>query len=148
MANNNPLVAQGTLNRLRASVLLADAPELDVTASYLGADGIRIALDGDAVARLRSLTGTVPSPEPYINGSVSFALLKSQPLANFYKNRMESNSLVGTITIRPDATPLDPYVFQNCSIKGVGELRLNGTDPAYLVTLEGIYYVNSSLFDL
>ena len=39
MANN--LVLQGVLNRLRGSVVVADAPELNVTAPFLGKAGIR-----------------------------------------------------------------------------------------------------------
>lgn len=43
----NPLIPQGTLNRVRASVVWPSFPNLNVTASYLGRMGIRLSLDGE-----------------------------------------------------------------------------------------------------
>ena len=46
---SNPLVDQGTLNRIRASVEFTDFPELNVTSSYLAKAGISMRLTGESV---------------------------------------------------------------------------------------------------
>jgi hypothetical protein len=148
MANLNPLVAQGTLNRLRGSVIWNTFPQLNVTASFLGPEAIRLALEGESVPYLPTLTGAVTSPEPYMMINMVINLLKSQSLSDAYKQQMESNSLLGSCTVRPDATTLSPYALNNCSIKSVRELSFAGTDAIYAVTIGGYYLVNQSLFNL
>ena len=66
----NPQIAQGTLNRARGSVVVADSPELNVTAPYLGREGISTNFEGDTTARIHTLTGVVNSPEIYMERRV------------------------------------------------------------------------------
>lgn len=61
----NPLVPQGFLNRVRGAVSITDVPALNVTASYLGKDGISMRPDGPATDILPTMTGTVGSQVPY-----------------------------------------------------------------------------------
>jgi hypothetical protein len=143
----SPLIAQGTLNRLRASVVFTDHSELNVTSPYLGRAGIRLSLEGESTLFISTMTGAVTSPEPYMTASLVMALLKSQPLSDAYKQRMELNALLGECTVRPDATPLSPYQLINCAIENVRELNFSGEDADYMVTIKGYYLVNSSLFD-
>ena len=58
---NNPLIPQGTVNRLRGSVIWNDFPQLNVTAPYLGTDGIGFSLDGESTVFLPTMTGAVTS---------------------------------------------------------------------------------------
>lgn len=144
----NPLIAQGTLNRLRASVVWPGFPQLNVTAPYLGKGGIRLALEGESTAFLPSMTGAVTSPEPYMMINLVMELLKSQGLADLYKQQMEQSALLGDGVVRTDSAVLGNYQIVNCAIEGVRELNLAGDDAAYAVTCKGYYFVNQALFNL
>lgn len=145
----NPLVDQGVLNRLKASLVLDAFPALTVTASYLDREGINIRLDGDVTAQLPALTGTVQSPEPYVPVEVMIALLKTQSLAEAYKAQMESNSILGEGSVYPDVSAggISQYQLHNLSIARVGELLFNGTTPLFGVYIRGFYVVNNSLWN-
>lgn len=143
----NPLIAQGSLNRLRASMVVSSDATLNVTASFLGREGISLAIDGETTAMLPTLTGVVTSPEPYQMVTVRVHLLKTQGLAAQYKTAMETDSLIGNITVRPDSAAVPPYTFFNCAIEGVDELKMNGTDAGFVVRLRGAYPINSGLYD-
>lgn len=146
----NPNVAQGTLNRLKASVVLADAPELNVTPPYLGKDMISTALDGPVTTQIDTATGAVQSAEPYQKVTITIHLLKTQALAPAYKARMESNAILGDITVWPDVQPgqgLTPYGFTNCAIQGVREINFNGLDAGWVLMISGYYQINNSLYN-
>jgi hypothetical protein len=146
----NPLIAQGVLNRLKASVVWTAFPALNVTASFLDKEGIQLRLEGEASMQHGTMTGLVQSPEPYIPISVTLALLKTQPLSDAYKTQMELSSLIGDGTVWPDVSMgmgLGSFQLQNMSIQSVGELILNGSTPIYGVTCRGYYLVNSALWD-
>lgn len=143
----NPLVAQGTLNRLRASVFVVDSPELNVSASFTGEGGISLALEGDAVAMIGTMTGRVTSPEPYMNATVSMTLLKTQGLSDLYKQRIESDARIGDVNVTPDSSAHSDYYLTNCAIIAVREMSMAGKDPAYNVVIGGTYNINESLWE-
>jgi len=143
----NPLIDQGTLNRLIASVVIPNFPELNVTVGFLGKEAIRAALAGDATDFIDTQTGGVPSPNPYMRVSVSIHLLKTQFLSGLYKAQMESDSRIGPITVRPDTRAFPVYNFVNCSIQGVDEVNMDGSDPGYRVRIGGYYEINNDLWD-
>jgi hypothetical protein len=143
----NPNIAQGTLNRLVASVTWNDAPELNVIPSFLNRSGIALALDGEATRFFPTMTGVVTSNEPYQMITLRINLLKTQQLAASYDARRRINSLIGTGTVRPDVTPgLQPFDILNCAIESVGELSFAGEDPGYPVVVRGYVSINSSLW--
>ena len=144
----NPLIAQGVLNKARASVTVPTYPNLNVTASYLGADGISFTPTGKSVVYIPTLTGTVRSPQPYMLGEGMIHLLRTQSLAYAYKLQMEYDSAIGDITIRGDTSTMGSWQYYNCSITEVETLRFNGTDAGYVVHIEGYYLVNNSMFDM
>lgn len=144
----NPQVPQGTINRLRGSVVITDFPQLNVTAPYLGRGGIVMRFGGNITARIPTLTGAVNSPEPYQEVTITVNLLKTQGLAAQYKSQIEDNSILGNITVTPDASTLPTYQLVNCSIENVADLNFAGENPDYPVTLVGYYQINSSLFNL
>lgn len=141
-----PLVAQGTLNRLLGSVAFVDAPELNVTASYLGEEGIGLGLEGETTTFINTMTGAITSPEPYQRANITLHLLRTQPLADAFKQRMESNAIVGDLTVYTDSTTLSTYPITNCAIESVGALRINGKDAGFVVSIKGYYNVNSALW--
>lgn len=143
----NPLITQGTLNRLRGSVIIPSHPELNITAAYLGKEGISLSLEGETTLYIPTMTGAVTSAEPYQMCSVSINLLKTQFVSNLYKQRQELLSTIGDITVRPDTSTLGDYPLFNCAIRNVAELSFNGQDAGYRVTLGGYYCINNLLFD-
>lgn len=142
----NPLIAQGSLNKVRASVTWPSFTTLNVTAPYLGKAGIRLTLQGESTLYLPTMTGAVTSQEPYMMIEMVINLIKPQALANLYKQQMETNSLIGDGSVRPDATALGVYQLTNCAIKGVRELDFSGEHEGFAVTIGGYYLTNSSLF--
>jgi hypothetical protein len=142
----NPLIDQGTLNRIIASVSWTSFPSLNVTAPFLNKAAIRLALDGESTLFLPTLTGAVTSPEPYMMITATINLLKTQGLAAQYKAQMELQSKIGDGVVRPDTTILPPYDIVNCAIQTVREMDYGGGDAGWAVTVRGYYNINSSLF--
>jgi hypothetical protein len=142
----NPLVQQGVVNRLRSNIIIPDFPQLNVTASFLGKEGIKLQLEGESTTYIPTLVGGVISQEPYMLCSVMAELLKSQPLADQFKQQMESDAAIGDITVRGDATQLGPYDLTNCSIMSVRELDFSGPSASWLVTVKGYYNINQDLW--
>ena len=91
----NPLIPQGILNRVRASVIWTSFPSLNITAPYLGRAGISLSPEGAATVFLPTMTGAVPSMEPYQKMTLTVNLLRTQMLADLYKQQMETSSLLG-----------------------------------------------------
>jgi hypothetical protein len=145
---SNPQVAQGTLNKLRGSVVIPAFPFLNVTAPFLGPQGISLSFDGQTTTQIPTMTGTVTSPEPYQMVTVSIALLKTQGLASAWETQRQTLSTIGAINITPDTSTLPVYVIQNCAIANVSELSFAGTDAVYMVTVTGYYQINNSLWNL
>ena len=145
----NPLIDQGVLNRLKGSVVWANFPALNVTASYLDKEGINLRLEGEMSMQHGTMTGLVQSPEPYIPVSVVIALLKTQALSDAYKTQFEANSVLGPGTVWPDVTTggVSQFNLHNMSIQSVGDLLFNGTTPIFAVTCRGFYLVNSNLWN-
>ena len=83
----NPLIPQGTLNRLAGSVIWTNFPSLTVTSSFLMPNGITLAFEGVTTEVIKTMTGIVPSPEPYQMVTITLNLLKTQVLANLYEHR-------------------------------------------------------------
>ena len=144
----NPLIAQGTLNRIRGSIVIPNFPALNVTAPYLGREGIRLTLVGRSTIYIPTMTGAVTSPEPYQMVATEVHLLKTQALANAYEVQKQTISNIGSYVVTPDASTLAPYNIVNGSISEVRQLNFDGTDAGYVVTLEGYYLINSTLFSL
>lgn len=142
----NPLIPQGTLNRLRSSIVWASFPNLNVTAPYLGKGSIHISFQGDVTQYIPTLVGAVTSPEPYQQLVLTVHLLKTQNLGAAYQSQILNNSLLGDGTVRTDANGFGSYLITNCAIIGVDEINTDGTDPGYTVRIGGIYYINNSLF--
>jgi hypothetical protein len=143
----NLLVDQGTLNRIRASVVWPSYPELNVTSPYLAKEGIRLSLEGNATDYFGTMTGAVPSPAPYQICTLTLALVKSQPLANLYKSQFELDCLLGLCTVRPDSTTLGIYQLNNVVLESVREMSFAGEEAAWIVTTKGYYLTNAFLFN-
>jgi hypothetical protein len=142
-----PLVAQGNLNRLRGSIIFPDFPSLNITAPFLGPEGINLNPEGVITDVLETMTGTVNSPVPYQMVTVEVELLKTQSFSDLFKQQLESDSVLGDFTVRVDTTTLTSYAINNGSIAMASPGRLNGKNVGFMVTFRGFYLVNSTLYD-
>lgn len=143
----NPLIAQGSLNRLRANVVWPAFASLNIAPSYLGRMGIHLALDGESTQYIETMAGAVTSPQPYMMITLTAHLLKTQQLASLYKAQMELSALIGDGTVYPDAAALGVYQVTNCAIQSVRELDFSGADAGWVVAFRGYYLVNASLWN-
>ncbi len=144
----NPLVDQGVLNRILGSVVWTNFPGLNVTASFLGAEGINFRRTTPATTQHRTMTGVVQSPEPTMEVELYIALLKTQSLSQDYEAQMVANSVLGPGVVYPDvSTGLAQMQLQNMAIRDIGELLFNGSTPLYGVTCSGFYVVNNDLWN-
>jgi hypothetical protein len=143
----NPQILPGTVNRLRASVLWTDFPQLNVTPPFMGKDMISLSFDGESTAFIPAAVGVVTSAEPYLIATFTMALLRTQALANAYKRQWELQALLGAATIRGDSAAMDVWNIVNCAIQSVAPLKFSGEEAVYPVTCKGTYYLNNSLWD-
>jgi hypothetical protein len=144
----NPQQAIGSLNRLIGSVHVNQYPNLNVTAPFLGREGISIGFDGDAIRFIDAMTGMVTSPEPYVAATTTIHLLKTQGLSAAWKAQWYQDARIGPITVWSDTTTLGPFDFNNCGIMRVETLRFNGEDAGFVVSIRGTLYINSQMWDL
>jgi hypothetical protein len=142
----SPQVPLGNLNRILASVVWPGFTFLNVTAPFLGADGVSLTFEGEATQMLPVMVGVVPSPEVYQLATLTISLLKTQFLANLYKAQYEANVLLGNCTIYPDSAALQPYTLINTALTNIRELRFSGQDPTWVVTARGTYQINAALY--
>lgn len=146
--NANPLISVGFINRLRGSITVPSFTALNVTAPYLGKEGISITLEGEGVEYLPAMTAGVPSPVPYQMARIRFPLLKSQNLAAQYKLQYESIAMIGQVNVKGDSSTLPTYSFLNVSIVNNGsDQRYNGDDANFPVELRGMYLINNSMWN-
>jgi hypothetical protein len=148
----DPRTPQGNLNRIKASVVWSSFPNLNITPDYLGSEGISLAFEDVATARIPTMTGIVNSPEAFQTISLTAHLLKTQQLAQLYEEQRQSYTLLGECTVRPDvsnqnAGSIGPYTLLNMSITNIAELHFNGTDAGYRVALGGYMIINSALWN-
>lgn len=142
----NPLIDQGTLNRLLGSVVFLEYAELNITAPYLSQEAISISFSNDAGLLIPTMTGGVNSPEPYQMCDIAIHLIRAQGFSDLYKQQIETDTNVGDFTVIPDSTTLSEYIFVNGIIKGQREVSFDGKQAGLLITLSGIYYVNNDLW--
>lgn len=143
-----PFVPQGTLNRLRSNVVVANYPTLNITPSYMGKRFVKVTFNGSFAELIPTATGGVTSPEPYVMANITIDLLRTQALSATWINQVETQSAIGPITVYPDTTAFPTLTFQNCVVTGVDPAAYDGLDPVVRITLMGIYDANSDLWNL
>ena len=148
--NSNPFVPQGALNRLLGSFSFPDNSQYNITAAFLGSEGMSPNFNGPVTTMLGTMTGAVNSPEPYMLVETSVHLIRSQAFAETYRQAMLSNSNLGHGILRPDVPTGGPglgsFDFVNCNITGVRPFAMTGRDAGWMITITGIWYVNNSLW--
>ena len=144
----NTFVAQGTLNRIRCSIVFADHPELQITASYMGKSMASIAFNDKFVDQIKTATGTVISPEPYVMATVNVNLLRTTTLGQQFLKQIGKTGSLGNATIYSDTNAFPEIDLVNVTVSGFNPSAYDGTDPAIHLALDGVFYVNDSLWSL
>lgn len=144
----NPLVAQGTLNRLRASVTVPGNSALNITPAYMSKQYVTVAFDGNFDNLIPTGTGGVTSPEPYVMATVSVGLLRTQSLSTTWLNQAKTYSDIGAVSIFSDSASFPEIDLVNCIIQHVDPGAYDGMDPVVRLTLSGIFYINNDLWTL
>ena len=143
----NPLVNQGVFNRVRASIKFTQHPELNITAPFLTQDGIDISFQGGAGLLLPTMTGGAPSPQPYQMVEFKIHLVRSQSMAALFKKQIELDTMLGDATCYTDTSTLGDFSLRSTVIKTMQDMSFSGREPGCIISLLGIYDVNSSLWD-
>jgi hypothetical protein len=143
---SNPLINQGSLNRLLGSIVIPGFAYLSVISPFLGKDGISISLEGDASQLHGTMTGGVPSPEPYQMATITANILKTNGLGAAYKLQFETDTTIGNVSVITDTIALPPYDFDTCVLQSVQEVKFDGNQPGMVIKIRGIYRINSAAF--
>ena len=144
----NPQIAQGVLNRIRGNIQIASFAALNITPSFLGANGFTFTRSGPATTMIDTLTGRVGSPEPFQPVDVEIHLVKSQALATAWETQLQNLSIIGDITVFTDSAVQPTYSFTQMTIQNVGPIAVNGKSVEYMLTLTGTYIINNGLWAL
>lgn len=139
-------VALAPLNRLRASVVFADFPELQIISTGLTREGVNISFQGDASQNLPAMTGLVASAEPYQVATITIHAVRSQAIAAAYKAQIEANTYLGSINVITDAANLPDYPIENGVLLGVEALSFDGNQAVFIIRISGSYRVNSEMW--
>lgn len=142
----NPLIAQGSLNRIRGSINFVDNTELNITAPYLGKEGINISFDGDQTLAIPTMTGLVTSPEPYQIMTLTAHLLRTQSLSNIWYSFIQQTTLCGDFVVTTDSIAFPTIYVNNGFIKTTAAMLANGTAADYTVELGGYILLNNQLW--
>lgn len=144
---NNPLVPQGTLNRVRVHVVVPSFASLNVTSSNMGRSFAKLSFEGPFVEQIGTGTGVVNSPEPYVMATITMNILRTQAIASAWKAQAQATSVLGNVVIHSDTSAFPAITLANTSIRDIDPGAYDGTDPVVRIDLRGTYYVNNNLWN-
>lgn len=143
---SNPLIPLAPLNRIRASIVVASYPTLNVTASYLGKRGVSVDFGGEFTQMLDVMTGEIPSPEPFVPLDVRVSLIKTLALSGLWIAQAQLQTNLGNLTVHPDSSAFPDFDIFNASITRINAMAFDGSEPVCDITLRGYYPLNSALW--
>lgn len=144
----NPLITQGTLNRVRASVVVPSYSSLNIISSFMGKGFVTVTFDGNFSELIATGTGGVSSPEPYIFCNVEVDLLRSQSLASDWLTQGQATSNLGDVHIHSDTSAFDAVQISETQIINIDPGAFDGMNPVVRLHLRGIFYINNNLWSL
>lgn len=148
MATGNPQIPQGLLNRVRGSVVFPAFPTLNITAAYVAEEGISLDINDDGTDQIKTMTGVVNSPSPFVLATATIHVLKTQALGESWAQQFQSNGQIGRMVIHTDAATLSQYRVHNCSILKVQPGSMAGKNPSLILTIRGVYNINDYIWSL
>jgi|ERR1035437_6185228 hypothetical protein len=140
------IIPQGTVNKLRGSISFPDFPAINITNSFLGSEGIKITYSGETTTIIPTMTGIVTSPEPYMMVEIAAHIMRTNGMSGAITNQLKASSTVGNAVVRSDVSTESDVTVLNASITGLGEVHMDGKNPAQMITFKGYWPINSNLF--
>ena len=144
----NPTLIPGNLNRIRGTILVPGNATLNVTAPYLGKEGIVIAPQSAVVTQMQGMTTVVNSEEPYQIVQVTAAIMKSLALSAAYLEQIKNSPTLGQITVTPDTTTIPAFTLYNVAITNWSQISMAGLQPDFTITFQGQFNVSNDLWNL
>jgi len=144
----NPNLIPSNLNRIRGTVLVPGNATLNITAPYLGKEGITISPQSAVVTQMQGMTTVVNSEEPYQIVQVTAAVMKSLALSAAYIEQIKNSPTLGTVTVTPDTSVLAPFTLYNVAIVNWGQMSMAGVQPDFVVTFQGLLPISNDLWSL
>lgn len=148
MPATNPMIQQGTLNRIRTQVVVPNFTNLNVSASYMGKSMAKLALEGNFTQQEETATGVVNSPNPFVMATITMGLLRTQALSSAWLAQGQSLSAIGPAVAYSDSAAYPPAYLDNASIYSYDPGAFDGSDPVVRVVLRGVFYLNNNLWAL
>lgn len=142
----NPLIDQGSLNKVLTHIIVPENPQLTVTASYMAKSQAVLTFDGPFTEQIGTATGIVNSPQPYVMAQVVISLLRSQAVSGLWIAQTQASAEIGPVTVYPDSDAFPPITLADCSIIEVDPGAFDGADPTTKVTVKGVFYTNAALW--
>lgn len=129
------------LNKLYGKAVFSGDSGLNVVATDLGEEMIRIQFDDAVVNRLKTATGTIGSLSIFVAATAEIAVLKTSPAYDNYLKRIINDGYIGgTLTVYDDVNVA--HEIEEISID-LSELPSNaGTTPAVVFKAQGNLRVN------
>jgi hypothetical protein len=144
----NPTLIPGNLNRIRGTILVPSNATLNVTAPYLGKEGIVIAPQTAVVTQMQGMTTVINSEEPYQLVQITAMVVKSLALSAAYISQIQQSPSIGTVTVTPDTSTLAPFTIYNAAIVNWNQISMAGTQPDFAIVIQGQYNTSNSLWNL
>ena len=145
----NPLVPQGTLNRVRCSIVVPSFTNLNITSAYMGKSMATITFDEAAwVDQIQTATGVVTSPEPYVMATINVGILRTQSLAQSWITQATNTGVIGDVIIHSDTASFSAISLADVVIKSFDPGSYDGIDPVSKLVLRGTFYINNNLWNL
>ena len=144
----NPNLFPSNLNRIRGSILVPNNAALNITAAFLGKEGIVIAPQSPVVTQMQGLATIVNSEEPYQLVQVTAMVMKSLALSAAYINQIQQSPTVGTITVTPDTSVLPQFTLYNAAIVNWNQISMAGTQPDFAIVFQGQFNTSNDLWNL
>lgn len=136
----------GNLNKAQVAIRFAGFPLLNITAEALGDGMVTVSSSGEITPMLPTATGLVASPAPFVQHTVSFSIVKTNPLCQLLIDTINNNSMLGAIEVTTDSTTMAKQVYENAVFQTFDTFTFNGKEPAQGFTIGCYQQVNSSLF--
>jgi hypothetical protein len=144
----NPNLIPSNLNRIRGTVLVPGNATLNITAPYLGKEGITISPQSAVVTQMQGMTTVVNSEEPYQIVQVTAAVMRSLALSAAYIEQIKNSPTLGTVTVTPDTSVLAPFTLYNVAIVNWGQMSMAGVQPDFVITFQGLLPISNDLWSL
>jgi hypothetical protein len=142
----NPLAQQGSLNKVRGSIVIALNPALNVTAPYMSKGMFSIGFEGNMTEQIETATGVVNSPEPYVMVTIMVDLLRTQSLSYAWLAQAMATTDIGPVVAYTDSSAFPTIPLDNCVMRIIDPGKMDGNDPTVKLTIRGVFYINALLW--